>query len=285
VYGIYGSSSEYFVATRGIGDQQIYALNFSRFVALDVLTGQFGITLRGNPSVPDLDIKFVQNLFEHMVAFLALPGANAWTTVNHNPACASWQWNVALVLNPDTAGQTHANECAPFMFLNASYQQAFYMFHEWMHMDHARRGLASWTNYSSTFGSPAPKQCTTDAQCGSDKCIDADDQFGWFDDATIRRWMGTKVCAVDDRPQGHVDYYALESPEHEFIETAQRYRWYGELLRSQALHDYYNYNPRLWNMYVWLRDHYFDGIEYTGDGDTGGVKANKNLGWWGMPVR
>jgi hypothetical protein len=284
VWGILGGPSEFFVATRGIGDQQIYAFNVGRFVALDIL-GSFGISLRGNDSLPQLDVRMIGNLFEQMVGFLALPGANAWTTVNHNPSCSSSQWAVQLLLHPDAAGQTRAYQCPPVIYINSSYLQAFHMFHEWMHMDHARRGLASWTDYPNAFKDPMPKLCASDGDCGTDKCENKDDSFGWFGDPTIRRWMGLKVCAVDaeDRPQGHATYYALESSEHDFIETAQRYRFEGEKLKESALHDYFNGNQRLWLMYAWLRDHYFDGIEYNGDGDTGGVKADRNLGWWGMP--
>ncbi len=284
VWGVWGSPSEFYVATRGIGDRQIYAINFARFVSLDVFSS-FGISLRPTDDVPELDVRTVRNLFEHMVAFLSLPGSGAWAANARNPECGASQ--VRILLDPAAVGQTRPALCPPEMTLNASFQPLDTMFHEWMHMDHARRSLANRPGYGTTFDNPMPKLCATDADCGGDTCRLADEEFGAFDprdSAAIRRWIGSRVCITSDgRPQGHVDFYALGNSEHDFIETAMLYRWRGRQLKAMALADLVRGNPRLYHMYGWLYVNYFDIVEYSGDGSENVAKADRNAGWWGMP--
>jgi len=167
------------------------------------------------------------------------------------------------------------------MYFNSNLQSAFYMFHEWMHMDSARRGYTRWNGFSGVFGHNTPKLCQTDADCGGETCRLADAEFGAYEDTPIKRWVGQKVCVVDDRPQGHVTYYGLQSDEHDFIETAQRYRWGGTWLRRQAQRDLDHNNSRLWIEYQWMKTNYFGGVEYTGDDDSAG---DRNLGELGMPI-
>ncbi len=282
VWGVWGSPSEQYVATRGGGDRQLYAMNFGRFVALDLLQNVFGLRLSGNASVPELEVKTANNLFEHLVAFLSLPSA-AWATAARSPSCSAATAGVQILLHPDTAGQTRGSQCPPVMYLNSSYQWAFFMFHEWMHMDSARRGYTGWGGFSATFGGSnnTPKLCGSDADCGGETCRLADEEFGWFDDPPIRRWIGFKVCVAGDRPQGHSTYYGLQGEEHDFIETAQRYRWSGAWLRREALRDLNHGNARLWNAYQWMKNNYFGGVEYNGDD---AAATDRNLGEFGMPI-
>jgi len=282
VWGIWDSHSELYAITRGINDNQLYGLNLGRFIALDILGNRFGIKMTGAPSDPALDVKSVQNLFEHMVAVLALL-TPAWSQVSHNPSCTPSNSGVQVLLDPAMAGQTRGGQCPPEMFLNASYQHSFFMFHEWMHMDFARRNIASMAGFGPVFGNAAPKLCATDADCSGDACKLNDDDFGMYDDPTIRRWIGKKVCMSDGRVQGHATTYGLQSDEHDFIEAAQLYRWHGDQLREYAERDFVHGNAHLWKMYEWFRDHYFDGGEYNGETDISGAATDRNLGQWGMP--
>lgn len=73
--GIAIAGTQLYGVTRGIRDQQLYALNLGRFVAVDVLGSVFGIPLSS------LDVDPSANLFANMRAFLALPGDQTWSIV------------------------------------------------------------------------------------------------------------------------------------------------------------------------------------------------------------
>jgi hypothetical protein len=162
------------------------------------------------------------------------------------PSCGGSRY-VKLLFNPNANGQSRSSRCPPELLINSSWLQAYHVMHEWMHFDAAYRGFTSFAGFSSAFGDTSPRRCTSDDDCGGAECRTADFELGWFDDGNIRRWDGVKMCIVDARPQGFIDFYALESPEHDAIETAQLFRWSSGALLFEALRDFGAGEPQLWN--------------------------------------
>jgi hypothetical protein len=114
------AGSQLYAATRGINDQQLYALNLDRFVAVDVLGTVFGIPLGS------LDVDPSANLFAHMRAFLALPGEHTWSIVTRK--------------SPQQVVYPSANR-----------QDVRDLFAAWVRFDCARRQLAR--QYARVFAS------------------------------------------------------------------------------------------------------------------------------------
>src|SRR6202043_1568402 len=73
----YGSQpsvpEELYVATRGGNDQQIYALNFSRFATLDVLENIYNMRVDTNYWDQGIPKNTVPNLFEYLLGFMVSP--------------------------------------------------------------------------------------------------------------------------------------------------------------------------------------------------------------------
>ena len=279
-----GGAAELYVGARGIGDKQVYALNLTRFAAIDLLSAGFGITFQAPPWAPALDPRTFQNLFEHLFGVLALP-TKAWATIFYNRACGGSAGFMRIKADTELVGQAHPLDCPPFLYLNASDQSAFYLMHEWMHADWQYRHLAQSPGLAATFPDPSPKLCQNDGDCGGATCRLNDADFGWFEDPTIRRWIGQKVCMEGDRVQGFITTYAIHSAEHDMVETAQRYRFLSDPLHQACVEDLARGNSSLWNKYLWLRSNYFDGIEYTGIHSTFAVPRDRSEGTWGFPSR
>jgi predicted Ser/Thr protein kinase len=120
--GVAVAGTQLYAATRGINDQQLYALNLGRFVAVDVLGSVFGIPLGS------LDVDPSANLFAHMRAFLALPGEHTWSIVTRKSQ-------------------------QPVVYPSANRQDVRDLFTAWVRFDCARRQLAP--KYARVFASEA----------------------------------------------------------------------------------------------------------------------------------
>jgi hypothetical protein len=286
--------AELYVITAGINDHQLYALNFGRSVSLDLLTSELGLLVPTNLAGYDnrsdtfMDLRLAGNLPEQLLAVIGLPPA-AWDAVRRKQ-CNGGIWPTQLYLDPVAIGQ-HLAGCPLKLLLNSSSQSARFMMHEWMHADFAQRGIGKWRGFDGAFGDPEPKTCEKKEDCGGDECSLADPDVAWFDNPTITRWAGHKVCKDGERPQGGVYWYEMDSAEHAFIETAVRYRWHGDELRSLASRDLGRANGKLQARYNWLKTNYFSGQEFNGWSSSGfathpGFPAgDRSLGHFGKPLR
>ncbi|HMJ46676.1 MAG TPA: hypothetical protein VK498_05070, partial [Ferruginibacter sp.] len=289
IYELQNVPAELFIVAAGLSTNQLFALNFSRSVSLDLLESFFRVNLVPNAG-NDLEMKWVGNLPEHVMALIALPD-EAWRGVTGKKCDNNLNVATTVHLNPATAGQARPGQCPMEMFLNGGKQSARFMLHEWMHVDFSQRKIGSWPGFDAAFGDPKPRLCGEGKGCAGDECLWADGFTQAFDDANIIRWAGKKVCVDNGRPQGGVDFYELESAEHAFIETATRYRFQGDELRSLASRDKQRGNDQLQRRYDWIKASYYKGQEFNGWYSSGytsnpGIAAgDRTRGYIGRPFK
>lgn len=280
--------AELYLITSGINDRQLYALNYGRSVSLDLLSNFFHLDLSPNPG-NNLDLKTAGNLPEHVMSLISLPDEAVQGVIGKK--CNNLTLATGVHLHPLVTGQARPGQCPMELFLNSANQSARFMLHEWMHIDFAQRKIGNLPGFNETFGDPKPKLCDG-TNCGGDQCLLADQFTQYFDDPTIIRWAGKKVCVDNDgRPQGGVDFYEFQSAEHAFIETATRYRFWGDELRFLAERDMQRGNPQLKKRYEWIKLRYYGGQEFNGWKSSGyspdpAVDAgDRSRGFIGRPLR
>jgi hypothetical protein len=279
---------ELYVATLGVSDRRVYALNFGRFAGREVLEEDFDVELTPSPG-SGLDVTINPNLFEHAVAMMSMPVAS-WNGLGSKP-CPTLRLATQIRLDRVAAGQAQPGKCPMQIFLNAWTQSARFLMHEWMHIDAYRRDIAALPGFESAFGDPHPKECKVSSGCGGDACAFVGSDVADFDDPDVIRWSDKMVCKDGRRPQGGVFWYEMQSAEHAFIETAVRYRWHGDELRSWAARDAARGNTQLKTRYDWLKSMYFNGQEYNGWASSGipttadFPSGDRSLGFIGRPTK
>ncbi|GAB3092718.1 galactose-binding domain-containing protein [Lysobacter terrae] len=309
IEGIWDAPAELFVAGSGPG-RQIFGMNLGRFVAVDVLTNSLGINITGQLNIrgeqPDrgVDAAIAPNIFEQMVAVLALPKAGM---------DSARQSGCGMNLQLDrSAGGNHGGGCPWKVLLGSETYSARTLMHEWLHGDVAGRELVSWEQFGDVFpfdpdktraepGRNGLRACTSGADCGPGQCERAGEPHpGVFDDThdfdppeiELRRWDDVQVCVAAGGPdgrryQGGVRWYDVGTADHAFIETVTAYRWFGAELRDLIADDVAHGNDQLQRRYNWIRDNYYGGVEYNGrDADGGALPgSDRTLGVFGLPSR
>jgi hypothetical protein len=309
VWGSWDAPAELFVAAVG-ANRRVHALNLGRFTALSVLTQDLGIRVGGQVGIrggePDrgVDASATPNLFEQMVGVLTLPKAAVIEATQSG--C-----EMHLRLDRSVGGQNQGG-CPLIVVLGTEIISAHGVLHEWQHGDAARRQVTTWPQFTQTFpfdpdrnrADPARngmRACQSNADCGGGLCeLAGADNPGAFNDTRdfadpeleLRRWDDVMVCVAAGGPdgrryQGGVRWYDLGTADHAFIEAATAYRWFGDELRDLVGDDLAQGNDQLQRRYNWIRDHYYDGIEYNGRAEiTGGLPgSNRTLGLYGLPLQ
>ena len=308
IWGTWDAPAELFVAAAGPG-QKVYAMNLGRFIAVDVLARVLGINISGQKNLglpPDrgVDPAIVPNLFEQMVAVLALPRAAIDSA--RQAGCA-----MNLQLDRDVGGQ-NSGGCPMTVTLGTETSSATVLMHEWLHGDVAQRKVTAWALLTSAFpfdgdttraepGRNGMRACVTDADCGPGPCELAGAATpGAFNDTRdfadnemeLRRWDDVRVCVAAGGPdgrryQGGIRWYDVGTPDHAFIETVIAYRWFGAELRELVADDVAHANDQLLRRYNWIRDNYYGGVEYNGHQADGGALpgSNRTLGIFGLPSK
>jgi hypothetical protein len=314
ISSITGAPSDLFIASRGINDRAIYAFNLGRFIARDVVTNIFGLRIGADDTefarAQWGDIPDISNLFEHMVALLALPRA-AWTGIASKQCGTLWQ-PTRIVIPPVNGGTAKPGMCPMRVWQDGTSggpvaSATGGLMHKWMHMDFALRNVSTWSGFGSTFKfnetgiDPAQsglRACESAAWCGSDPCELAGDDHGTGEsnttdfadgETTLRRWDNVRVCVssrngpAGRRYQGGVAWYDVGTSDHAFINTAVLYRWYGDELRDMVFADKIHGNSQLQERYDWVKKNYFGDVEYNGRRSGTLPQTNRSLGYFGMP--
>ena len=93
--------------------------------------------------------------------------------------------------------------------------------------------------------------------------------------------------APDGRPSGFTDTYPLtsQSNEHNWIDTAIFYRWFGDDLQAMAASDAAAGDGRLQKKYNYIRDNTFDGTEFNGSRKNASTIGDETQGGFAMPLK
>ena len=146
IWGTWDAPAELLVVA-GPG-RKVYAMNLGRFLAVDVLTSALGISITGQLNLglpPDrgVDPAIVPNVFEQMVAVLALPRAAIDSA--RQAGCA-----MNLQLDRDVGGQ-NSGGCPMTVILGTETSSATVLMHEWLHGDVAQRKVTGWALFARTI--------------------------------------------------------------------------------------------------------------------------------------
>jgi hypothetical protein len=294
MWGSTMSPAELYVATRGIADQRIYALNFGRYAAVDVLATQNGMVINTAFGANGIPPETVANIFEFLAAFMTLP-AHEWSRLPHPAPCSGAPLTLLMGSNFDRAGWS-VESCSPrnfpdgrsapgpAVFLGTSYP-AWTLFEELGHLvQFADSDLTSDADYQRIFNKLDAKKCETDADCGGDQCAVGGDGASYFDDPLIRRWIDVKICQHDGVPQGYVTWYDLSEGEHNFLDFLEMYRYFGDELRSKRDREVNEGNRTLDDKYAFLRDRFYRGVEFNGSQLTA-ASGERSAGSFALPER
>ncbi|MEP7326839.1 MAG: discoidin domain-containing protein [Gemmatimonadota bacterium] len=314
LWGMWQAPSELYVATMGLRDRRVYALNLGRFMASDVFLHDLSLDVVGMLDIAPqsdrgLDPTLGSNYLEQLLTVLALPIPAQDAVVGTQ--CGRFTLATRLELDRNFgSGQFNPGMCPYKVIEGTNRFSASGLMHEWIHMDATARKLTTQAGFTDAFpfdGSsmdPAKsgmKVCRQDPDCGGDTCETAGNNHNNtlsstqdYDPAenSIRRWDNTMVCvsagAIDSRrPQGGLIWYDIGTADHAFIHMAMAYRWYGDDLRDWVNQDLGHGNDQLQRRYAWIKAHYFGDVEYNGRMNSGGSLpwSNRSLGAYGMPSR
>lgn len=314
LWGMWQAPSELYVATMGIGDRRVYALNLGRFMTSDVFMHDLPLDVVGMLDIAPqsdrgIDPTLGPNYFEQLLTVLALPASAQDAVVGTK--CGQLTLATRLELDRNFGSGQFNPQLCPYKVIEGTNRfSASGLMHEWLHMDAAARNITTKSGFTDAFpfdGSsldPAKsgmKACRQDSDCGGDTCETAGNNHSNTRNSTqdydpaetsIRRWDNTLVCvaagAIDNRrPQGGLIWYDIGTADHAFIHMALAYRWYGDDLRDWAALDLRHGNDQLQRRYAWIKAHYFGDVEYNGRLNSGGSLpwSNRSLGAYGMPSR
>lgn len=293
---------ELFLVTRGIGDRQIYGINMSRFLAVDMLQNVWHVNLDTQQLADGVAPGTVPNIFDYLQVVLYSPWATTSTLMH---PCRDQHLNI-LFDTHDVGGQTF-EQCSPSTRgswnipgptirlsgrNNGWGANAKFLWGELGHM-------VAWTSlHGSAFatafsgGMLDPKACETDADCGGAHCgLGKEAGADWYDDATPVAWVNKKTCMVDEggwgkRLMGFVmsvsgnGFYDTTQDEHNYLYFAEAYRWHGTWLRRAVARDKAYGDTRLETKYAFVKATY-DGVEFNGEL---GNEDDETLGGHAMPL-
>jgi hypothetical protein len=306
-----GTLAELFVAMRGT-DDQIWALNMSRFATFDVLEDVYRMTVDTTTAFPvgpnngsvavgmGVSENKVLNIFENLETFLRTP-SKYWDSLSDvknggKQNCPSPGGNgITIYPNLFNGSEWVDGQCkrkppiASGVVVDGVYGTAWRL---WEEFGHEVLGMnrASTTNdkdWRAAFEDLKPKSCSSLAQCSPDNsCIEASKVGDW----TAKKAGGgnKKVCAsgaVPPRPSGFATDYALSSDEHNWIYIVLLYRWFGDSLRGMARGDAESGDTRLQTKYDYIRDHMFNGVEFNGGLGSPSAGGDETTGLFAMPMR
>jgi hypothetical protein len=317
VPGTLGAPAELFATTLGINDHKIYGINLGRFIANDVIRRELQLRVSGMRNIDpqpdrDLDVSIAQNLFEQMVALLAMPNTARDVVVRQQCGDDRRKTPTSLELDREYgSGQARQSACPYEVLESTERYSADTLIHEWLHIATVAERITSAFNFTDVFQfdgssmSPASsgmKACSvTNTVCGGDACELAGDNHGIglastrdFDpsETTLRRWDNTWVCVSSGGPdgrryQGGLRWYDVGTDDHAFIHMVIAYRWYGDDLREWIAADQQRGNGQLQQRYNWIRDHFYDGVQFNGRASYANMQwsSDRSLGFFGAPFK
>jgi F5/8 type C domain len=291
--------SELYVATKGIGDQQIYALNFGRFATWDVLSGIFGIQFNTQFEANGVDPKLVPNFPEFLPGFMQMP-SSYWWSWSHSTLCNGTVPTTILLSTNYQSGWT-MHDCGTFTggdgrtfqkpaTLSAATQYpAWTLWEEFGHMvQNAVPGFKSQPGWSVNFTPLTPRRCSSRYDCGGGLCAEACGTQGC--DSGAETYKGQLICQNPGfgfdriRPMGYVDWYDVTQDEHSFLNLVEWYRWWGDELRQMRDQDLAEGNTMLRDKYAWVKAYYFGGVEFTGS-HAAQSSGSRSAASYGMPLQ
>jgi hypothetical protein len=276
--------AELYVATRGIGDKQLYALNMGRFATLDVLEGIYNLRVDTGYWEASVAKNTVPNLFDYFIGWMATP-STLWAPLSSPTTCALATDTRGASIYPTQAGGEGVEGCyvaqngfpsTGGITVNGSDGSAMRVWEEWGHE-------FLWKQFDmSLFADTKPRLCNSNVDCGT---IDPTGVavcrltsllgFGNL----VKSVGNVQVCAMPDkytggfRPQGFATDYSTTSDYHNMIYVMLMYRWFGEEMRAMAAADAAYGDSRLQQKYNFIRDNVFLGHEYLGTRDLANAAA------------
>jgi hypothetical protein len=293
---------ELFVVTRGINDRQLWGLNMSRFMSVDLLTNVHNIqfdTAQFADSIPPQDIP---NIFDFLQVFLYTP----WSyTQPFTHPCGNQ--HITVIVDTHIVGGQTFEQCSPgvdntihipgpSMRLSGRNDgwgaNSSFLWGEFGHM-FSWTSLASDAEWRPTFSGSmlTPRTCNTDADCGGAHC-DLGKVAGADSFTETKDWVNRKVCMVAEpdfgyRLMGFVisragnGFYDITSDQHNYLYFAEAYRWHADTLREEMQRDSQYGDSRLKQKYAFLKRTY-GGVEFNG---AIGNSDDESLGGYAMPDR
>jgi hypothetical protein len=280
---------ELYVLTRGINDRQIYGLNFGRFMTLDIMQRMANLQLES-----DTPLVAVPNLFDQLLAFLHTPRKYWWAQGYATSCPTAVNWTVYL--SHLYGSETTFEGCIaprPRVKLDDSTGGPLYMWQEWGHVIASGIGGFKTRAYYSTFGTPRPRTCNSNADCTGPSNAGFCGTVPPTSNAEVLLGVGAKVCFTGSnmqRMQGFVDDYDLNPgapyDEHSFLDAATYYRWMGDTLRAWVAQDVSQGSTVLQDKYNWIKVNFYNYVEFNGtqNGFSTGATSDESNGVFGMPI-
>jgi len=276
-----------YVLTKGIGDRQIYGINFGSFAALDIMQNVYGVRFEA-----DEPINAVPNMWDQLQGFLSSPSAY-WSEQGAPTSCNPAQFTTVYLSS--RYGEVTFEGCnypRRSLRLDDRGGAASFMWQEWGHVISWGTSGFKTSNFESIFNVLKPKTCSTNADCGGGTCAAV--QSGSTPEGNVGK--GALVCYSDStmqRYQGFVWYwgtgwdYDMTVDEHSFLDFATFYRWWGDELRAWVAQDNAQGNGLLAQKYAWIRDNFYGGVEFNGSRAISGNAAtsDETVGAYGMPLQ
>jgi hypothetical protein len=297
--------AELYVATKGIGDQQIYALNFGRFATWDILNGMFGIQFNTHFEGNDIDPRLTGNFPDFLPGFLQAP-SGYWWSLSHPTQCNGTLPLTILLSTNWATGWTKAG-CGTFygddgrsFAMPASLQNAnqYGPWTLWEELGHqlqaAVPNFKNQPGWQVNFTNLKPKTCNTAAECGGGFCAlgciagtDGSATCPWGSEpyTTQRVCQNAGFGQALVRPAGFVDWYDVTMDEHSFLDFVEWYRWWGDELRAMRDQDLAQGNTMLRDKYAWVKAFYYGGVEFGGSHANMANGGSRASGAYGMPLQ
>jgi hypothetical protein len=298
-YG-YGENieAELYVATKGIGDQQLYALNFGRFATWDVMSGIFNISFNTSFEANGVDPRVTPNFPEFLPGFMQMP-ASDWWSWSHSSYCngsiattilmstnyqSGWEKEGCTVFNANDGRSFQM----PALLSEATQYPAWTLWEENGHiLQNAVPGFKQQPGWAVNFTPLTPKSCTSSSDCGGALCA-----YGCQGgcNSGAEPYANQLVCQNRGfgfgqvRPMGYVDWYDVTDPEHSFLDFVEWYRWWGDELRLMRDQDLAEGNTMLRDKYAWVKAYYFGGVEFNGSHGAQS-SGSRSAASYGMPLQ
>src|SRR6185312_15157165 len=163
-------ASELYVATKGIGDQQLYALNFGRFATWDTIAVGYGVQFNTKFEGNDVDPRTVPNFPDWLYGFFQIPVKDRyWTT--HPYQCGGGSFPLTILLSTNYVSGWSMMSCGvynaadgrsfnmPASLLGASTYPAWTYWEELGHQTQNAVPSFKTDSYNQIFAIPTPVPC------------------------------------------------------------------------------------------------------------------------------
>ncbi|HEX2570451.1 MAG TPA: hypothetical protein VH877_12910 [Polyangia bacterium] len=253
--------------------ERLWALNLSRAVTLDLMVNQFNARY-DTRYLNFIPASQIENLYESLLSAMQTP-SKYWPDIAERTftnTCESADTYRGITLYPHASGSEWVTGCnlgLQYGIIVSDHDRAWWLWQEWGHTILERSTVLSEPGWHQNFDDLTPRACAANIDCGGlhgAQCLYTSDQR--VGGAAAAAAKSAKICMVPEgggwRPMGFGDDYSLTNTGHNWINVVTNYRWFGEDGRRIAQWDADNGDFRYLNKYNWMRDHFYDGVEFFG---------------------